>query len=89
MVKDFDGYKKRLDELEFLSHKTQRKSAQYDEIQRRVSEFDTEKRVMEAKIYQEIHRININAESYNEKIIGLQGSMSQFVSANDNVRLLA
>lgn len=48
---ELDYQKRRLDELEFLAHKTQRKSAQYDELQKRVSEYDTDRRVLEGKIY--------------------------------------
>ena len=54
MQKEIDTQRRRIEELEILAQKTQRRSAQFDTIQKRVNEFDTEKRVMEGKFYAEI-----------------------------------
>jgi len=62
-----------------LAQKTQRRSAQFDTIQKRVSEFDTEKRVMEGKFYAEIQRINHHIEGYEMKIESLHNNMLQYV----------
>ncbi len=62
-----------------LAQKTQRRSAQFDEIQKRVNEFDTEKRVMEGKFYSEIQRVNHHAETSDSKVITLQDNMFQYV----------
>ncbi|TNV85810.1 hypothetical protein FGO68_gene5181 [Halteria grandinella] len=55
-----------------------------DELQKRVGEYDNERRVLEGKIYQELQRINNHTDTINDKISGLNTSMSQFHRMHDH-----
>jgi predicted nuclease with TOPRIM domain len=50
-----------------------------------LSEFETERKVMEGKFYQEIQRINNHTDIINDKISGVQNSMSQFHRMHDHM----
>ena len=51
MIQDNDLLKKRIDELEFISHKTKKRAVNYDELATKVFDLDTERKLLETKMY--------------------------------------
>lgn len=65
MKGDLDLAKKRLDDIEFIAHKTQRRTAHFDDINHRLTELDHEIKILESKVSQELTKAMNSQEVLN------------------------
>eukprot|EP00347_Sterkiella_histriomuscorum_P011869 403370792 len=73
-----DYNKKKIDEHDFQIQKIQKRTASFEELQKKIHEIDTERKILESKLSQEISNIRNHTDLLREKIRVSSQDIEQF-----------
>ena len=80
-----DAYKKKLDELEFLIHKSQKRTSDFDELAVRLSELEQSAKVQEQKQQQEQAKVFNAVEVMREGVRHVQRALDSYGARSEQV----
>lgn len=86
MKRSNDSLKKRMDELEFILHKSQQRSSQLDEINKKIFEGENNLKIMEAKFNTEISNLHNGINVMKEKNNVIHQESQAFKRAADDLK---
>jgi formiminotetrahydrofolate cyclodeaminase len=75
-----------MDELEFVMHKSQKKSVGVEDIHKKINDIESHRALMEAKTFKEIGQIKVNLGTIKSTNKVIQEECMTFKQQNDNIR---